>query len=87
MNISYAKAVDGTNVPLRTSLTEKGEEKLTTTVVLGVIICPLFLLMKGGEAAIQAGTEFKVFVDRDTKIEIAAGSQSYFPYPESPQIM
>jgi len=80
--VRYAKAVDGTNVRLRASLTEKGEDSLTSTVVLSVVLCPLFLLQKGGEATIPAGAEYKVFVDQDTKIEVAAKEQSFLPYPK-----
>lgn len=70
VGIRYATAVDGTQVPLRASLEEKGEEKLTTTVVLGVVLCPLFLMMKGGEAMIPAGTEYTVFVDRAVEVTV-----------------
>ncbi|MFQ5684382.1 MAG: DUF2085 domain-containing protein [Candidatus Binatia bacterium] len=78
--LRYVKAVDGTNVRLRTSMTEKGEEKLTSTVVLSVVLCPLFLLTKGGEAAIPAGAEYKVFVDFDTEIEVTARQESSIPF-------
>lgn len=77
--VRYAKAVDGTNVRLRASLTEKGEDSLTSTVVLSVVLCPLFLLQKGGEATIPAGAEYKVFVDLDTKIEVPPKQVSSVP--------
>lgn len=73
ITIRYATAVDGSQVPLRASLAEKGEGKLETTVVLGVVLCPLFLLMKGEEAVIPAGTEYNVFVDRPVAVTARAG--------------
>lgn len=68
VTIRYATAVDGSQVPLRASLEQKGEGKLETTVVLGVVLCPLFLMMKGEEAVIPAGTEYNVFVDRPVDV-------------------
>lgn len=70
VGIRYATAVDGTQVPLRASLEEKGEERLVLTVVLSVVLCPLFLLMKGEEAEIPAGHEFTVFVDRPVEVMV-----------------
>lgn len=68
VTIRYATAVDGSQVPLRASLEQKGEGKLETTVVLGVVLCPLFLMMKGEDAVIPAGTEYNVFVDRPVDV-------------------
>ncbi len=70
VSVRNATAVDGTQVPLRITLEEKGEEALTTTVVLSVVICPLFLLMKGDDAVIPEGTEFTVFVDRPVGVTV-----------------
>jgi hypothetical protein len=60
--------VDGTQVPLRASLEEKGADKQTLSIVLGVVLCPLFLLLKGKQAEIPAETEFTVFVDRPFEV-------------------
>lgn len=68
--VRYVTAVDGSQVSLRASLGEKGEEKLTTAVVLGVVLCPLFLMMKGEEAVVPSGTEYTVFVDRATAVAV-----------------
>jgi hypothetical protein len=54
--INSARAVDGTNVPLTGRLSSRGKEEMTGTVV-GAIFCPLFLLNKGGEAAIASGAQ------------------------------
>jgi hypothetical protein len=54
--INSARAIDGTNVPLTGRLSSRGKEEMTGTVV-GAIFCPLFLLNKGGEAAIASGAQ------------------------------
>ncbi len=49
-------AVDGSYVPLSASISAEPDDNMTTSIVLGVLICPLFLLMKGDEAKVPAGT-------------------------------
>lgn len=63
-------AVDGTEVPLRDTMSIKGKEKVGGTVALGVIVCPLFLLRKGEEAQIAGGSELRAYVDYPVKIKI-----------------
>ncbi len=53
----HTNAVDGTYVPLSGSVSAKPEDKMTLSIVLSVLICPLFLLMKGEEAQLPAGTQ------------------------------
>ncbi len=53
----HATAVDGTYVPLSGSVSAKPDDKMTLSIVLSVLICPLFLLMKGEEAQLPAGTQ------------------------------
>ena len=50
-------AVDGTYVPLSGSVSAKPDDKMTISIVLGVLICRLFLLMRGDEAVVPAGTQ------------------------------
>lgn len=54
--INSARAVDGTNVPLTGRISSRGKDEMTGTVV-GAIFCPLFLLNRGGEAAIATGAQ------------------------------
>lgn len=49
-------AVDGTYVPLSGSVSARPDDKIVMSVVLSVLICPLFLLLKGDEAVVPAGT-------------------------------
>jgi hypothetical protein len=63
-------SVDGSFVPLRSTLTNEGKSKMGPSVVVSVLICPLFLLMKGGEAQAPAGTEKTVYVAADVDVAI-----------------
>ena len=62
-------AVDGTYVPLSGSVSAKPDDKMTMSIVLGVLICPLFLLMKGEEAVVPAGTQKTAYTVSDVYIK------------------
>lgn len=49
-------AVDGTEVPVSAQKYVKGEDKVTTAIVVAVLLCILGLLIKGGGASITEGT-------------------------------
>jgi|GEM_PF-359222 len=63
-------AVDGSYVPLRATLSSKGEDKVGLSAGLGFILCPLFLLMKGEDATIPSGTTKSVYTMADIVINI-----------------
>lgn len=63
-----AKAVDGTYVPLRATLSSKGEEKMGLSIGLGVVLCVLFLFMQGDDAIVPAGTTKSVYTMMEVKI-------------------
>ncbi len=67
----HTRAVDGTYVPLSGSVSAKPDEKIVLSVVLSVLICPLFLLMKGDEAQVQAGTTKAAYTISDVYIKPA----------------
>jgi hypothetical protein len=69
INVEYTRAVDGQKVPLRVSLTEEGKDQIAASVVLTVLCCPLFLLMKGKVAECLAGSKYTVYVAADRKVE------------------
>ena len=52
----HTTAVDGTYVPLSGSVSARPDDKMTMSIVLSVLICPLFLLMKGEDAQVPAGS-------------------------------
>ena len=54
-------AVDNSYIPLSGSVSAKPDDKMVLSVCLGVLLCPLFLLMKGEDAQLQAGTQKTVY--------------------------
>lgn len=62
-------AVDGSYVPLSGSVSAKPDDKMTMSIVLSVLICPLFLLMKGDEAVVPAGTQKTAYTVTDVYIK------------------
>jgi len=69
LSMRNVKAVDGSRVPVRATLTREGKDKQSMTVILGVILCFLFLLMKGKSVEFQAGSEIKGYIDNDVTIQ------------------
>jgi len=67
--VQGTKAVDGKKVQLRANLDRQGTAKLGTVVALGLVISPLFLLMKGRDAQIPTGASVMAYVDRDILVE------------------
>ena len=51
----------GTKVPLTGDLSQSGKRKMTLSIVLSVVIIPLFLLMKGKDAVIEQGYQTTVY--------------------------
>ena len=62
-------AVDGTYVPLSGSVSARPDDKMTMSIVLSVLICPLFLLMKGEEAVVPSGTQKTAYTVADVYIK------------------
>ena len=62
-------AVDGSYVPLSGSVSAKPEDKMTMSIVLSVLLCPLFLLIKGDEAVVPAGTQKTAYTVTDVYIK------------------
>jgi len=68
--VDRTHAVDGRVVYLQGSMEGKGEERLVTSVVVSTLLCPLALLMKGGEGEIPAGAEVRTFVANEVKVKV-----------------
>lgn len=62
------RAVDGTYIPLRATMSSRGEDKIAISAGLGIFLCPLFLLIQGDDATIPAGTTKSVYTMMDVKI-------------------
>lgn len=68
INVRSTKTVSGKAVPLRGTLTRAGKEKETLTIILTIVLCVLFILMKGEEGVIPAGSELKAYTDTDIEL-------------------
>lgn len=69
VNDFHTTAVDGTYIPLSGSVSAKPDDKMTLSIVLSVLICPLFLLIKGDEAQLTAGTTKTAYTVSDVYIK------------------
>lgn len=65
----HTTAVDGTYIPLSATVSAKPDDKMVTSIVLSVHICPLFLLMKGEEAQLNSGATKTAYTVLDTYIK------------------
>ncbi|MDR1327267.1 MAG: hypothetical protein LBJ74_02535 [Heliobacteriaceae bacterium] len=63
------RAVDGSFVPLTATINAQGNDKLVLSWGLGLFICPLFLLMKGDDGMIPAGTTKSVYTMADVSVK------------------
>lgn len=68
----HTTAVDGTYIPLSASVNAQPDDKMCTSIVLSILICPLFLLMKGEEARVPAGTTRTAYTVSDIYINPSA---------------
>lgn len=74
--ISGTKAVDGKKVALRASLNRDGKGKLGSVIALSLIVTPLFLLMRGKDAKIPAGSQLTAYIDREQFVEVQSLSKA-----------
>jgi len=65
----HTTAVDGTYIPLSGSVSARADDKMVLSVCLGVLLCPLFLLMRGEDAQVPAGTTKTVYTVTETYIK------------------
>ena len=69
VRLKSVTAVDGQQIYLSGSnINQEGEDKSTTAIVLGVLICLLFLTIKGSNAEVPIGHEIAVNVASTLKI-------------------
>lgn len=64
----HTTAVDGSYVPLSGSVSSKSDDKFIFTIIISVLICPLFLLLEGDEAQLNAGATKTVYPVTNTYI-------------------
>ncbi len=64
----HTTAVDGTYIPLVGNVNQKGDDKMVLSVVLSVLVCPLFLLMKGEDAQVPVGMTKPAYTAADVYV-------------------
>ncbi len=69
INDFHTKGVDNSYIPLSTVIIEEPDDKMVLSIVLSVLLCPLFLLMKGKDAKIPAGTLKTIYTITDVYIK------------------
>lgn len=70
ITVDGTKAVDGKKVPLRANVSREGQSKLGTSVVMAALVPGglLWLLMKGKDAVLPAGTQISAYIDRNVVV-------------------
>lgn len=71
LSVDRTQDVTGQNVTLRSQMSSEGKDKEGASIALGVICCPLFLLVEGDEAAYPAGAEVKSYVAVDVEVDLS----------------
>ncbi len=67
----HTTAIDGTYIPLSGTVSANPNDKTALSIVLSVLVCPLFLFMRGKEATITAGTTKTAYTLVETYIKTA----------------
>ncbi|WP_243348170.1 hypothetical protein [Parabacteroides sp. FAFU027] len=71
IQIRSVKSVDGQEVFLAGgNINKEGDSKLVLSIALSLLLCPLFLLMKGKSAVIPAGMQVTSSVASDVNISL-----------------
>lgn len=71
VKVVSVSAVDGTEIYLNNNtLQQEGKNKMGLSIGLGVLVCLLCLIIKGGQAQIPAGTTCNAFVLGDTNVSV-----------------
>jgi hypothetical protein len=68
--LNSTTAVDGSNIALSGTLSNSADSEMGTTVAMGVILCPLFLLNKGEDGVIPVGAQVRAMVLGSFEIEV-----------------
>src|SRR5882672_10225278 len=70
IQVESTATVDGQPLKLRAAKGKEGNDKTNSTAALSMIISPLFLFKKGGEAKISAGTPVTVYVAEEKHFRV-----------------
>lgn len=65
-----ASAVDGSDIIVSGSSRREGDDKMVESIGLGLVCCPLFLLMKGEEGIISAEQIVPIYTIQKTEVTV-----------------
>lgn len=68
--IDAVKAIDGGNVRLRASKTNKGNESYGKAGVITILTGPFGALVKGKDVELEPGTQYTIYIDGDRTIQL-----------------
>jgi hypothetical protein len=69
----YLLLSDATHIPLRgTPKSKYGKDYRAASVATAVVLTPLTVLVSGSDVTAKQGTEYTVYVDRDTAVPVSA---------------
>lgn len=69
-SMDHCVAVDGSRVHLKSVIGREAEDQMGANIAASIIICPLFLALRGEEAQLSAGTEFKAYTAEDITVAV-----------------
>ncbi len=75
LNIDYCKATDGSKIYLKSVLQKEAESHMGGNIAASVLLCPLLLAVKGEEAELPIGTEFKSYTENDVIVKVLASEK------------
>jgi hypothetical protein len=69
-SLNSVSSINNREIPLRAVKNTEGKNRQVGVIAGTLLLSPLFLLMKGKDASIEAGKIFTAFVDDDIQLEI-----------------
>lgn len=70
IQVESTQTVDGQPLKLRAAKGKEGNDKTNSTAALSILISPLFLFKKGGDAKIAEGTAVTVYVAEERRFHV-----------------
>ncbi len=70
VNIEQTQTADNQIVFLRGAFSAEGQGSTGASVGAGVVLCPLFLMMKGQEGVLKAGTEYLTKTQNAVNVQV-----------------
>ena len=70
VSFKTVETVDGQTIAISGSQRREGDDKMIESIGLGLVCCPLFLLMKGEEGVITAGQVMTVYTVQSVEVNV-----------------